>query len=100
MEPLDAVAGLLQSRSDELRELSNATDSPALQETFLNRIEAMNAEIVQAEKLMTAFALEEPGVAVHDVVIAMQRAKLSIQLAVEIRDRVVEAYREISSMQV
>ena len=37
---------------------------------------------------------------VHDVMISMQRAKLSFQMMVEIRNKAIEAYHEISRMQI
>lgn len=35
---------------------------------------------------------------VHDVMISMQRAQISFQLMVEVRNKVVETYQEISRM--
>ncbi|MEG3069858.1 MAG: flagellar hook-basal body complex protein FliE [Peptococcaceae bacterium] len=37
---------------------------------------------------------------VHQVIIAMTEAKLAMQLAVEVRNKMVEAYQEVSRMQV
>lgn len=37
---------------------------------------------------------------VHDVMISMQRAQLSFQLMVEIRNKAIETYHEISRMQI
>jgi flagellar hook-basal body complex protein FliE len=37
---------------------------------------------------------------VHDVMISMQRAKLSFDLMVEVRNKVVETYQEVSRMQI
>lgn len=37
---------------------------------------------------------------VHQVVIAMEEARLTMQLALEVRNKVIEAYQEISRMQV
>lgn len=37
---------------------------------------------------------------VHDVMISMQRAQLSFQMMVEVRNRAIEAYHEISRMQI
>ncbi|NGP87405.1 flagellar hook-basal body complex protein FliE [Fodinibius halophilus] len=37
---------------------------------------------------------------VHDVMISMQRAKLSFDLMVEVRNKAVETYQEVSRMQI
>ncbi len=37
---------------------------------------------------------------VHDAMISMQRAKLSFDLMVEVRNKVVETYQEVSRMQI
>ena len=37
---------------------------------------------------------------IHQVLILAQEAKLSLQLAVEVRNKVLEAYQEISRMQI
>jgi len=37
---------------------------------------------------------------VHDVMISMQRAQLSFQMMVEVRNKAIEAYHEISRMQI
>ncbi|MEX0722425.1 MAG: flagellar hook-basal body complex protein FliE [Gracilimonas sp.] len=37
---------------------------------------------------------------VHDVMISMQRAQLSFQLMVEVRNKGIEAYQELSRMQI
>jgi len=37
---------------------------------------------------------------IHEVVIAAERASLALQLAVQIRNKVIEAYQEISRMQI
>ena len=36
----------------------------------------------------------------HQVTVAMEEARLSMQLAVEVRNKVIEAYQEISRMQI
>lgn len=37
---------------------------------------------------------------IHDVMISMQKAQLSFQMMVEIRNRMIDTYQEISRMQV
>ncbi|MBA4151905.1 MAG: flagellar hook-basal body complex protein FliE, partial [Acinetobacter sp.] len=36
----------------------------------------------------------------HELVMAMEQAKLSMQMAVEIRNRLIDAYQELTRMQI
>ncbi|MDU9030455.1 flagellar hook-basal body complex protein FliE [Pseudomonas mediterranea] len=53
----------------------------------------------QASELLSAYALGE-NIAPHDLVMAMEQAKLSLQLAVEVRNRLVDAYQELTRLQI
>lgn len=53
----------------------------------------------RASELLSAYAVGE-NVAPHDLVMAMEQAKLSMQLAVEVRNRVVDAYQELTRLQI
>ena len=44
--------------------------------------------------------LKGEDIELHQVMLTMEEAKISLQLAVEIRNKVVDAYNEISRMQV
>ncbi|MDO7788364.1 flagellar hook-basal body complex protein FliE [Desulforamulus aquiferis] len=54
---------------------------------------------LKAEQVMENFLVGEVQ-DIHQVTIALQEAKLTMQLAVEVRNKVVEAYQEISRMQI
>nr|WP_323011357.1 flagellar hook-basal body complex protein FliE [Castellaniella sp.] len=61
----------------------------------LNRVsEAQNAANVQAQK----FQMGDPGISLSDVMIDLQKAGLSFQATVQVRNRLVEAYKEIANM--
>lgn len=47
-----------------------------------------------------AFELGETGIELSDIIIDSQKASISLQLAVQVRNRVVQAYSEIMSMPV
>lgn len=68
-------------------------------EMLCRALEEINARQQKADELARTFAAGEIE-DVHQVVIAMQEAKLLLQLAVEVRNKAVEAYQEISRMQV
>lgn len=54
--------------------------------------------INEADSLLRSYAAGG-DVAVHDLMIAMEKARFSMQLAVEVRNRVVESYQEFMRMQ-
>jgi flagellar hook-basal body complex protein FliE len=51
---------------------------------------------VQAEK----FTLGEPGVALNDVMTDLQKSSISLQMGVQVRNKLVSAYQDIMNMQV
>lgn len=62
-------------------------------------IDALNHSISAAESQATGFALGE-SMSTHDLMISMEKARFSLQVAVEIRNRLVESYQELTRMQI
>lgn len=56
--------------------------------------DAQNAAGAQAK----AFEMGDPNVSLNDVMIDLQKASIGFQTAIQVRSRLVQAYREISSM--
>lgn len=54
----------------------------------------------QAESMQQAFVLGDDKVSLSDTMIAMQKANISFQTAVQVRNKVVSAYNDIMNMQV
>lgn len=63
----------------------------------LDRISAtQNAARTQAEK----FTLGEPGVALNDVMTDLQKSSVSLQMGIQVRNKLVSAYQDVMAMQV
>ncbi|MBT9139437.1 MAG: Flagellar hook-basal body complex protein FliE [Dehalococcoidia bacterium] len=54
---------------------------------------------LQADESVKKLAMGQ-GEDIHQVMIAVEQAKLAMQLTVQVRNKVVEAYQEISRMQI
>lgn len=67
-------------------------------EFLMDSIGKVNADQQNAEAMDKALMLGEVD-NVHDVMIASQKAELSLSFAVEIRNKVLEAYKEIMRLQ-
>lgn len=74
--------------------------SPANFSTLLKtEIAALTRQVDRGSELLMAHVVGEP-VSPHDLVMAMEQAKLSMQLAIEVRNRLVDAYQELTRLQV
>jgi flagellar hook-basal body complex protein FliE len=67
-------------------------------ETLKNAIDKVNDSQVKADQ-MTEGLIKGDNVEIHEVMLATEEAKLSLQLAIEVRNKVVEAYQELNRIQ-
>jgi flagellar hook-basal body complex protein FliE len=63
-------------------------------------LKAVSRDQAQAGELQRQFALENPDVGLEDAVVAMSKASISFAAAVQVRNRLVQAYDQIMNMQV
>jgi flagellar hook-basal body complex protein FliE len=62
------------------------------------KLDEVNEEQVMAEEITEAFVKGE-DVDIHQVMLINEEAKLSLQMAVQVRNKLVEAYQELNRMQ-
>lgn len=61
-------------------------------------IETMNSKLAKADDLVRQFAVDD-NIPVHQVTIAIEEARLSVELAMQVRARLIDGYRELMNMQ-
>jgi len=89
--PLNQIQKVAQTSTDD-----NAVNFKNVLTDALNKVEATQKESdLMTNKLVTGEVTD-----IHQVMIASQKASLSLQLTVQVRNKVVEAYQEIMRMQV
>lgn len=93
--PLSQNFGLEQTGSQG----NKLQKSTSFGEMLNQALEEVNAAQVRADQLEIKFLTGEVQ-ELHQVIIAMEQARLLTSLAVEVRNRLVEAYQEISRMQI
>ncbi len=64
-----------------------------------NAINKVNDTVSNAEKLSNDFATGKTS-DIHSVIIAAEKADIMLQLTNEVKNKIVEAYREIMRMQI
>ena len=63
-------------------------------------LDSVNAHQVKAAQLARDFEVGAPNANLNDVMMSMQKANISFQQMVQVRNRLVSAYRDIMNMQV
>lgn len=84
--------------SDNNKESDTNTSSISFSDVLGEKLQAVNDKIIESEETTINFINGEEE-DIHNVMIATEEAKGSLQLAVEVRNKLVEAYKEIMSMQ-
>jgi flagellar hook-basal body complex protein FliE len=77
-----------------------AAGTASFGETLKAALDQVNDAQQQAGQLTQQFDLNAPDVNLHDVMMSLQKASLSFQTMVQVRNRLVSAYQEIMNMQV
>ncbi|GKW50427.1 flagellar hook-basal body complex protein FliE [Halomonas sp. NCCP-2165] len=63
-------------------------------------IQRINRLQQTANAQVTAFQAGDPDVALNDVMVDMQKASVAFQMGLQVRNRLVSAYRDVMNMQV
>lgn len=92
---VNGITGSLQSASAAWQEKSAG---PGFLDSLKSAISAVDQQQDEAQAAVTNL-LEGKGEDVHTAMIAVQRAELSFQLMMQLRNKVVSAYQEVARMQ-
>ena len=69
-------------------------------EALKSALDQVNGAQQDAAKATEKFDLNAPDANLHEVMMSLQKASLSFQTMVQVRNRLVSAYQEIMNMQV
>lgn len=64
-----------------------------------NKLDEVNNQQISADNITNQF-IQGDNVDVHQVMLSTQEAQMSLQLAVQVRNKIVESYQELNRMQV
>ncbi len=75
-------------------------DGPAFSEVLKTTIDQVNAAQKDAHKMAEEFSTGQSNVNLQDVMVNLQKANISFQQMVQVRNKLVTAYHDIMNMQV
>ncbi|MDE9495573.1 flagellar hook-basal body complex protein FliE [Xenorhabdus bovienii] len=101
---IQAIEGVLQQMKVQALQATNIAKPMPVQGGFASHltaaVEKINQTRLSATKLSQDFTLGVPGVELNDVMVNMQKSSISLQMGIQVRNKLVSAYHEIMNMQV
>ncbi len=81
-------------------EQTNITGKPDFSAMLSNTLNHINQNQQQASELANAFEAGDPNVNLSQVMIEMQKARVSFEALSQVRNKLITAYQEIMNMQI
>ncbi|MBK6852056.1 MAG: flagellar hook-basal body complex protein FliE [Burkholderiales bacterium] len=79
---------------------SGAVKGAGFSQAFSDALKSVSAAQTQATQMQREVSLDNPTVSLEQTMVAMQKAQIGFQAAVQVRNRLVQAYSDIMNMQV
>ncbi len=95
-----SISSIAALAPDEFISLQPTQAAPSSFEAVLsNQLNRVNASMTNAEGQLQSFAIGE-STNVHELMISLEQARLSFQLLVQVRNKLLEGYQDIMKMQI
>lgn len=100
IQALDSISTLNTTNFDIIgaSKLSLSDTLDVNSSVFAEKLTVVDSSIKKSDSLAEQYIKGE-DVAVHDVMISMGKAKTELQLLIEVRNKLLEAYQEVSKIQ-
>lgn len=103
LKPFDFAAAVQRAGLNLPAAKPAATGSAAganFQEAMADALKAVSGQQNEAKRLQREVQLDNPTVSLEETMVAMQKAQIGFQTALQVRNRLVSAYAEIMNMQI
>ena len=100
MAQMQSLATQAAGTQHKGQHLSTAVGQGGFANELQASIQRINRLQQTASAKATAFQSGDPDVALNDVMVDMQKASVAFQMGVQVRNRLVTAYKDVMNMQV
>lgn len=94
---LKAVSALAAGKSAQAENVAEGADFASVLKASLDQVNQMQLD---SQAKQQAFEVGDPNANLQDVMVSLQKASLSFQTMVQVRNKLVSAYQEVMNMQV
>lgn len=105
---IESVLSQMQSLASQAADGTSAAQRPGAQQAetggfageLRSAVQRINTLKLQADDQARAFQAGTPGVELNDVMVDMQKASVATEMGIQVRNRLVTAYKDVMNMQV
>ncbi len=99
IEAVNAISGTTPLSRLDVPEPSSQVDLSTNNNQFMSMISNLDSQVKEADAAITDFILNKnPNT--HELMISLEEAKHSLQVSVEVRNKLVSAYEEVIRMRI
>ena len=95
MDPVSSVKGI--NHKTEAASISPAQNKLSFQDYLLEAMNSVNSQQIEVNNIQEKLITNPDDVDIHDVTIAMSKARMSLNLAQTVIDRLVTGWNEITT---
>jgi flagellar hook-basal body complex protein FliE len=104
LKPFNFAEAAARAGMPQVAQRARAAATPAEGTSFSSALSSALRSVSdaqnQATRMQREVSLDNPTVSIEETMIAMQKSQISFQAAVQVRNRLVQAYSDIMNMQV
>lgn len=83
-----------------ITQVPRATEAAGFQSAMAQALQAVSKGQLETQRLQREVALDNPTVSLEQTMVSMQKSQLGFQAALQVRNRLVQAYTDVMNMQV
>jgi flagellar hook-basal body complex protein FliE len=91
-------AAMLSALSGPAASAAATPQGASFAQVLMNGVEAVNHRVASADAMVRAFAVDD-SIPLHQVTFALEEARLSVEMMMQVRARLVESYQRMMEMQ-
>lgn len=96
--PVDMIASQMIDRLVITNAPAAATTQPSFADIISQGIDATATKLAEADRLLARAAIDD-SIPLHQVTYALEQARVSFELMIQVRNRLVEASQQMMNMQ-
>ncbi|MCU5773282.1 flagellar hook-basal body complex protein FliE [Erwiniaceae bacterium BAC15a-03b] len=101
---IQGIESVVQQMQTAMLQASNQSSDSTSHADFAGQLKAALGKISETQNAARSqaqdFEMGKPGVALNDVMVDLQKSSISMQMGIQVRNKLVSAYQDIMNMQV